>query len=104
MKRNFFLSILCFAFALGFNQAYATEVSECVELVDGEIYSHDLNTPYLDNCYKVENNYKSAISISIMFLDGLKGNLLVKQHSPSTMVVVQEEAEYPAGHRTVVFS
>jgi len=82
--KKIYLGIICIILSLGANEVYATDISECVRLTDGELYTHDLNTPYLDNCYIVKNNYKSSVSISLGFLDNLEGSLLVKKYSAST--------------------
>lgn len=60
---------------------FANGTNDCLELSNDRLIAHDINTPHLDNCYIIDNNNNSALSVTVGFIDGLQGTLDVKKTS-----------------------
>lgn len=64
--------------------ALANGTDDCIKISDGKILAHDLNTPYLDNCYVFDNSNNSGFSVTVGLIDGQEGDLSVVRYAPST--------------------
>lgn len=64
--------------------ALANGTDDCIKISDGKLLTHDLNTPYLDNCYVFDNSNNLGFSVTVGLIDGQEGNLNVVRYSPST--------------------
>jgi hypothetical protein len=95
MKKIIYLIFLIFC-----SQALANGTSDCIKISDGKMITHDLNTPYLDNCYVIDNNQKSGLLVSVGFIDGLQGTVNVKRYSASTGDLVTLDNQYSSNGAT----
>lgn len=88
MKTIIAFSFICM---IGFfpSLASANGTSDCIKISNGQMLTHDLNTPYLDNCYVIDNYYKSGFAVSLGLIDELEGTLNINRYSPSTGVVTE---------------
>lgn len=93
MRKIIALTLLCLI-SIFPNLVSANGTDDCIKLSTGKMLTHDLNTPYLDNCYIIDNAYKSGFMVSLGLIDGVKGTLNIHRYSPSTGEITLLENQY----------